>query len=56
MRFTFNHNNINVLDLEKSLRFYQENLGLTEVRRIAPEHGEFILVFLGDGQTTHMLE
>ena len=29
MYFTFNHNNINVLDLEKSLLFYQENLGLS---------------------------
>jgi lactoylglutathione lyase len=56
MHFTFSHNNFNVLDLDKSLRFYRENLGLSEVRRIAPEHGEFILVFLGDGQTPHQLE
>lgn len=56
MRFTFNHNNINVLDLEKSLRFYQENLGLVETRRVTPESGEFILVFLGDDETPHRLE
>lgn len=56
MKFTFSHNNINVLNLEKSLKFYQENLGLVETRRIAPEHGEFIIVFLGDGQTPHRLE
>ena len=31
-------------------------LGLEEVRRIEPEDGSFILVFLGDGQTAHRLE
>ena len=56
MQFTFSHNNINVMDLEKSIRFYEENLGLKETRRSAPEHGEFILVFLGDGVTNHRLE
>ena len=29
----FAHNNFNVLDLEKSLQFYQEALNLKEVRR-----------------------
>ena len=33
MTFSFAHNNLNVLDLEKSLAFYQEALGLREVRR-----------------------
>ena len=56
MSFRFVHNNINVFDLEKSLKFYQEALGLTEVRRKEPEHGKFILVYLGDNQTTHQLE
>jgi len=56
MKFTFAHNNINVLDLEKSIKFYEENLGLKETRRIQPEHGEFTLVFMGDGVTPHRLE
>lgn len=56
MKFTFNHNNINVLDLEKSLDFYKEALGLVEVRRIEPEDGSFIIVYLGDGSTPHSLE
>lgn len=56
MRFTFSHNNMNVLDLEKSIRFYQENLELVETRRITPESGDFIIVFLGDQQTPHRLE
>lgn len=56
MKFKFNHNNINVLDLEKSLKFYKEALGLVEVRRYEQEAGEFILVYLGDGSTSHRLE
>ena len=48
MTFTFAHNNFNVLDLDKSLAFYKEALGLTEVRRVAAEDGSFILVYLGD--------
>lgn len=56
MKFKFAHNNINVIDLEKSLKFYEEALGLKEVRRIAPEDGSFIIVYLGDGETPHKLE
>ena len=33
MKFTFAHNNFNVTDLDKSLKFYEEALGLKEVRR-----------------------
>lgn len=56
MKFVFAHNNFNVLDLDKSLSFYQEALGLKEVRRFAAEDGSFILVYLGDGTTPHQLE
>ena len=56
MRFTFAHNNINVLDLGKSVEFYKTALGLTEVRRREAGDGSFILVFLGDGRTPHRLE
>lgn len=54
MKFTFAHNNFNVLDLEKSLVFYKEALQLTETRRL--EKPGFTLVFLGDGTTPHRLE
>ena len=54
--FTFNHNNINVFDLEKSVAFYKEALGLTEVRRHTAQDSSFTLVFLGDGVTTHRIE
>ena len=56
MRFAFAHNNFNVLDLEKSLAFYEKALGLKEVRRKLGPDGSFILVFLGDGTTPHTLE
>lgn len=56
MKFTFNHNNINVLDLEKSINFYKEALGLVEVRRIEPQDGSFIIIYLGDGSSPHSLE
>ena len=36
MKFTFAHNNFNVKNLEESIVFYQEALGLTETRRIQP--------------------
>ena len=56
MKFTFCHNNFNVLNLEKSLEFYEKALGLVETRRVVSEDGSFILVYLGDGVTSHKLE
>ena len=54
MQFTMRHNNFNVLDLTKSLAFYQTALGLTEVGR--KDTPDFTLVFLGDGVTAHQIE
>ena len=56
MKFTFCHNNFNVLNLEKSLEFYKNALGLVETKRKVAEDGSFILVYLGDGVSTHTLE
>ncbi|MGC4020412.1 MAG: VOC family protein [Muricomes sp.] len=56
MKFTFAHNNLNVYDLQKSLNFYKEALGLEPVRRKEAEDGSFILVYLGDGTMPHLLE
>lgn len=56
MKFTFAHNNFNVVNLEKSMKFYEEALGLTEVRRKEAADGSFIIVFLGDGESKHQLE
>lgn len=40
MKFTFAHNNFNVIDLDKSLKFYEEALGLKEVRRKEAAHAK----------------
>ncbi|WAW14122.1 VOC family protein [Peptostreptococcus equinus] len=52
----FEHFNFNVLDLEKSLKFYDDALGLKPVREKNAEDGSFKLVYLGDGQTDFQLE
>ena len=46
MQFRFAHNNFNVRDLDRSLAFYQEALGLAECRRIEAPDGSFIIVYL----------
>ncbi len=56
MKFSFCHNNFNVLNLEKSIEFYEKSLGLKEVKRKEAEDGSFILVYLGDSSTNHTLE
>ena len=56
MNFTFAHNNFNVVDLEKSLKFYEEALGLTVARKKEASDGSFVLAFLTDGKTPHQLE
>ena len=56
MTFSFNHYNYNVLDLEKSMTFYAEALGLKEVRRKEAPDGSWKLVYLGDGKSGFTLE
>ena len=56
MKFKFCHNNFNVLDIEKSLEFYNKALGLVEAKRTVADDGSFILVFLSDGESAHKLE
>ena len=52
----FDHYNINVLDLQRSIDFYDKALGLKEVKRKEAADGSFILVYVGDGQTGFTLE
>ena len=52
----FDHFNFNVFDLDKSLAFYKEALGLAPVRESEAKDGSFKLVFLGDGETSFRLE
>lgn len=46
MRFRPVHENYNVKDLKRSIRFYGEALGLKEARRINAADGSFIIVYL----------
>lgn len=55
MKFQFAHNNFNVLDLERSLKFYEGALGFKSARKL--EGPGFTLAYLSDGgQTQHELE
>jgi lactoylglutathione lyase len=56
MKSRFLHTNLNVLDLDRSLAFYEKALGLKEVKRKNAADGSFTLAFLEDGQTDYQLE
>ena len=56
MKFVMNHCNVNVRDLEKSVKFYQEAFGLEIVRTHEPEDKSFKLVFLEDANHFWRLE
>lgn len=47
MKFTPVHENYNVADLEKSLAFYRDALGLVEKRRHTAADGSFTICFIG---------
>ena len=54
--FRFTHFNFNVLDLDRSLAFYREALGLVPVREKEAADSSFKLVYLGDGVSDFTLE
>lgn len=58
MNFTLAHTNINVCNLEKSLAFYKEALGMEEVRRHKADDGSFELAFISDASklSFHQIE
>ncbi len=56
MRFHIVHENYNVTDLDRSLAFYREALGLHEVRRVEPPDGSFILCYVSDETESFQLE
>ena len=53
---SFNHFNFNVFDLQKSLAFYEEALGLVPKREREAEDGSFKLVFIGNEHSDFSLE
>ena len=56
MKFKLVHTNINVCDLEKSLGFYKQALGMIEIRRRKADDGSFELVFISDESGRHQIE
>ncbi len=50
------HYNFNVLNLEKSIEFYEKALGLKEKRRKAAEDGSFIIVYMAEEETDFTVE
>lgn len=56
MKFKMIHENYNVADLDRSLLFYNQALGLTEKRRNTAQDGSFIIVYVGNEETDFELE
>lgn len=52
----FDHFNINVTNLERSIAFYEKALGLKEHSRKEASDGSFIRVYLTDNETGFLLE
>ncbi|NBC21623.1 MAG: lactoylglutathione lyase [Alphaproteobacteria bacterium] len=53
MSIEYLHTMVRVSDIEESLRFYRDGLGLSEVRRVDNEGGRFTLVFLASEDDMH---
>lgn len=56
MKFKMVHENYNVLDLHRSLEFYEKALGLKEKRRKEADDGSFIIVYVANEQSDFELE
>ena len=56
MNFKMIHENYNVSDLQRSLAFYEEARGLTEVRRKAAADGSYIIVYVANAESSFELE
>jgi len=56
MKFKLAHSNINVCDLEKSLEFYKNALGMEEIRRHKAADGSFELAFIANDSASHQIE
>lgn len=56
MRAKIIHRNTHVYDLDKTLAFYEQALGLYERRRKGPEDGSWEIVFVGNDECDFELE
>ena len=53
MKFKMVHENYNVADLNKSMAFYENALGLHEVRRVNGK--DFIIVYMGNEESNEKI-
>ncbi|MDE7407998.1 MAG: VOC family protein [Muribaculaceae bacterium] len=56
LKLHFDHYNINVADIDKSIDFYRRALGLDVVGRIDSSTSAFVIMYLGDGSSGFRLE
>ena len=56
MTFSFAHNNINVSDIDRAVKFYEDAPDLHVARVKDDSAGKFRLVFMEDDSTVHQLE
>ena len=56
MKFKCVHCNINITDIDKSVAFYQQALGLKVERTKEASDGGFVLTYLGDGVSDFQIE
>jgi lactoylglutathione lyase len=56
MKFKMVHQNFNVFDMERSLKFYKEALGLEVQSRRKAEDGSWEICYLGNGESEFKLE
>lgn len=50
------HRCLHVIDIEKSLDFYNRALGMTEITRMGPDDGSWMNVFIGNDASGFQLE
>ena len=56
MKFNMYHSCITVLDIQKSVKFYQDALNLSPLREINSKDGSFKIVFMGNEDNPCLLE
>jgi lactoylglutathione lyase len=56
IKATFDHYNCNVLNLEKSLAFYDKALGLKIHHQIKADDGSYLITYLTDHSSSFLLE
>lgn len=56
MEFKLTHSNINVTDLERSLKFYAEALDMKEVRRMSDPEGSYTIAWIANGNSPTQIE